>query len=398
MRSRRHRKKRDYTGVLAAAIVVVTVLLLCAAAVLFFRSEDSAPAAASPETLAPLPEKQLKQVNMYEDDTLKCVREFRYNENGLLAEVKEHWLGQGNGSSEMTVTFAYDDAARVVESKTCFDGETEPFALEEYTYNDKGQLVSIRYGGAKGEGCVTYEYDEGRMPVRAVSEYPTGRTEFLYDQEGNIIRSTTWCGSAEPYTVEEIYRSEIICDGEYRPFTIKARKLIASGEAEAVYACLADSLGTEIYVFPFENPEFTADSDGYLVKARDADSGTNAVYTHLFYYAADAVPQETDEPSGQTQSPSRGGSGKLKYPISEEDCYIIYRNYFGYEMCADESMAVEVYHHGEGDEEYLMFAIYRLNENTGIYTMTGAFTVYVNTGLCRREITGEEFWAEDYYD
>ena len=31
-------------------------------------------------------------------------------------------------------------------------------------------------------------------------------------------------------------------------------------------------------------------------------------------------------------------------------------------------------------------------------TMTGAFTVYVNTGLCRREITGEEFWAEDYYD
>ena len=88
-------------------------------------------------------------------------------------------------------------------------------------------------------------------------------------------------------------------------------------------------------------------------------------------------------------------AGSLNYPISEEDCYIIYKNYFGYEMKSGEDYTITVDRYGEGDEERLAFGIYRLNSNTGGYTLQGVFYVYVNTGICKRD--GIVFQADDYY-
>ena len=85
----------------------------------------------------------------------------------------------------------------------------------------------------------------------------------------------------------------------------------------------------------------------------------------------------------------------LKYPISEEDCYIIYKNYFGYDMKADNSIEVVVDRYGQGDEEVLYFSIYRFNENYGGYSLQGTFDVYVNTGVCIRDDI--VFQADDYY-
>ena len=90
-------------------------------------------------------------------------------------------------------------------------------------------------------------------------------------------------------------------------------------------------------------------------------------------------------------------TGPLSYPISEEDCYIIYKNYFGCEMKADKTMKVVVERWGKGDQETICFSIYRQNENAGGYTLANAFYVKVNTGECSSEFSDEVFQAEDYY-
>lgn len=97
-------------------------------------------------------------------------------------------------------------------------------------------------------------------------------------------------------------------------------------------------------------------------------------------------------PTAESESPK---GKKLSYPISEGDCYIIYKNYFGYEMKADESIEVVVDHFGEDDEEALAFCIYHRNPNTGDYIIAGTFFVNINTGVCERDDI--VFQADDYY-
>ena len=83
------------------------------------------------------------------------------------------------------------------------------------------------------------------------------------------------------------------------------------------------------------------------------------------------------------------------YPISEEDCYTIYKNYFGYEMVNEDTSFADVGYSGQGGNEVIYFDIYRLNENHGGYTIQGTFSVNTNTGLCERS-DGVQFYAEDY--
>lgn len=93
--------------------------------------------------------------------------------------------------------------------------------------------------------------------------------------------------------------------------------------------------------------------------------------------------------------PSTPKDDQLHYPISEEACYVIYKNYFGYDMKCDDSMEVVVDRFGKGDKEVLCFSIYRLNENWGGLKLQGTFEVYVNTGVCvRDDIT---FQADEFY-
>lgn len=136
-------------------------------------------------------------------------------------------------------------------------------------------------------------------------------------------------------------------------------------------------------------------SDGSLVAAGDNSFGQLGIVD----FAEDLTYGGRGE-FDQGRNGSQQGAGKLKYPISEEDAYIVYKNYFGYEMVADESIMVEAFHTGKGKEEVLLFTIYHLNENHGGYTWTGEFTVYVNTGVCVRypDANGATvFQAEDYY-
>lgn len=94
--------------------------------------------------------------------------------------------------------------------------------------------------------------------------------------------------------------------------------------------------------------------------------------------------------------------GSLRYPISEEDGYIIFRNYFGFDMWLTENSAVEVSRSGEGDDEMLLFTILFEVIEGKPYDLWGFFEVYVNTGVCTGGAAGHSdlwsvFQADDYY-
>lgn len=392
-KNRKPPKKSGFKRFLAAVVVIS----ICIAAAAFFWNKDKiSPVKSADDTIAQLEKtgKLLRQVNTYENDVLKCITDFRYNENGLITEVADHLFGEEYRYSESITTFAYDYADRVIESRVYLGSAKENVESTEYTYNDKGQLASIHRKDTHGEGIVTYEYDSQGKLVRAVSEDNSSRTVFLYDEEGNLLESTTYHNDGQTYTVKDIHRTKIIYDGEYKPFIIRATEIADTGSVEAIFAQIEDVMGTAIYSFPLTNPEFTADGDGYLVKVKDVLQYSDIVRTYLFYYDGDELPQEPEETTTGTQNAEKGNS-KLKYPISEEDCYIIYKNYFGYEMEADESIQVVVTRLGEGDKENLFFAIYHLNEVNGGFTWAGTFIVYVNTGVCERDDI--VFQADDYY-
>ena len=131
---------------------------------------------------------------------------------------------------------------------------------------------------------------------------------------------------------------------------------------------------------------------------QDRDAATYQLISYVLDW--NSKPDEENninQAVDSSESESICERSKLKYPISEDDCYIIYKNYFGYEMQADESFQIDVDRLGKGDNEVLYFTIYHLNEITDGYTWADAFSVYVNTGVCERELMGEVFQADDYY-
>lgn len=348
--------------------------------------------------------KLLRQVNTYENDVLNCITVFSYNENGLITEVTDHYYGEEYRYSESISTFAYDYADRVIESRLSLGSAKEYSESTEYIYNDKGQLASIHRKDTHGEGIITYEYDAQGKLVRAVSEDEGSRTVFLYDEDGNVLESTTYYNNGQTYTVKGIHQTRIIYDGEYKPFIIRATEVANTGAIETVFAQIEDMMGTAIYSFPLENPEFTADGDGYLVKVKDVWQYSDIVRTYLFYYDGDELPEKAE---GTPTEPQNAGNepqkeiGKLEYPISEKDACIIFKNYFGSEF-DDENITVEISRAGEGDSEMLLFDI-KMEFFTGKPPMTwGFFNVYVNTGRCTGGAQGHEdiwpvFQAEDYY-
>lgn len=110
-------------------------------------------------------------------------------------------------------------------------------------------------------------------------------------------------------------------------------------------------------------------------------------------------PEPSAQPLTTATEPPKA-DGKLNYPISEKDCYIIFKNFFGWEMESCDKVEVERY--GEGDEEMLRFSLMvEMIEGEPLY-LWGFFKVYVNTGVCTGGAQGHfDIWpvfqADDYY-
>lgn len=350
--------------------------------------------------------KTLMRINRYDENgILKQETIFNYSANEILINAVDRELDQTSSVvHEAVIPFTFDEKGRLTEIGTA-DSDYYYYDTAGYVYNNGDQLISsfLASGGASG---ITYEYDnQNRLVRKFEDDYSapiTVETFFYYDDDtkseirAKEITTSSWEG--ERPTIEEktyVYsfdgngRVVTICGEsdittyryEYWPIVIEEH---VNSDTGYMYQELnyVDRMGEtiwSIYLSSAISEEQTLD-DGSLEKLNL--STNSGIVTYEFVYC-DSESTETNRKS-------------LKYPISEEDCYVIYKNYYGCEMESDEYQ-VQVYRHGSGTEEVLVFNIYRLNEISGGFTWTNAFSVYVNTGICSLEFSDEFFQADDYY-
>lgn len=130
----------------------------------------------------------LTQLNQYsKDGTLYNRFDFEYNENDQLSVVRSSI----DPSYDKAWTYYYDDSGHLI--KIDFRENGNAFTLEEYHYNQKGQLESSFYSDVDYDTEYTYFYNS-----QGVLEKTVGRNE------GQII------------TIEYEYNSDGLVEREYR--------------------------------------------------------------------------------------------------------------------------------------------------------------------------------------
>lgn len=136
------------------------------------------------------------------DGNVLSVETYAYNSQDQRAMATVEGVYQGDPGSYSTVkVYSYDDQGRLVkeESETIsqIEGENESkdFSRTEYVYQDDGNIAESRtYSGENLTSETTYTYDQGRLGTQQTTYEPSGEVEiisFEYDQQGNLIRKVT---------------------------------------------------------------------------------------------------------------------------------------------------------------------------------------------------------------
>lgn len=343
-------------------------------------------------------EKKKRQLTAVIRTDGKDVREYflSYNEKGLLTDVKEY-DDYDRTDCVYWQQMNYDTQDRMIEKWLPVSWPSGPIGA--YTYREDGKLLA--FFSAEGGTTEEYFYDENGVNIRKEMMLDEGPEvwEHTYDEEGQLVSSqvtrrmlgTTYLDDYR-YVYDEQGRLSM-CDYtstgtpcqthyeyQYLPFWVVTHKIPSD---ESVFIELVDSQGHMIWSLAgIYNPRYYRDEEGYLTKII-SDNWNDQQETFYFLYDGEELTE-----------PVQSKAGKLSYPIQEEDCYIIYRNYFGYEMKSSDDIQI-VIDRLDGEQEKICFAIYKLNPNTQGYTIQGDFEVDVNTGVCTRgDIT---FQADDYY-
>lgn len=138
-------------------------------------------------------------------------------------------------------------------------------------------------------------------------------------------------------------------------------------------------------------PELLTNEYGYVTEIRDPIYN-DTVRTYSIYYNGEVLSEQSDDAAQPKTS--------LSYPISLNDCYIIYRNYYGQDM--RDGNTVEVSRSTEDGENVLYFYIkdyFIKGEPPVTYAV---FEVFVDSGTCTGGAESHSdiwptFQAEDYY-
>lgn len=269
--------------------------------------------------------------------------------------------------------YEYDEQGRLVKCVETFLS-APGFVETEYTYDSAGILI-------KTEETTTYTW--GDVPTVEVVTY-----SFTYDDQGRVSTKTS-----DSYSYLYNY--------DFPLLTIEERSHRSQFDGRIITESTAyfqDVMGSTIWSIAFTDAKITSDNEGYIVNAvADLYSGP---VTYQFFYDGE-TPKDIDggfdSSSGSGEPDDNDTSDVLSYPISEEACYIIYKNFFGSEM--SEYERIEINRYGEGAAEYIAFDLYgKIEIMPGIPNY--CFYVYVNTGKCEAgtPVGGwYEFQAEDYY-
>ncbi|MCK9223960.1 MAG: hypothetical protein M0R46_02980 [Candidatus Muirbacterium halophilum] len=103
-----------------------------------------------------------------------------YNNNNHLIERKE-FVREGKESGVEVTEYKYDSAGKLVKAYYS-DGE-----IEEFKYDDNGNRIELK---SRAYGKIRFSYDKSRLvKITTLDDLgnPSGKTEIVYDEEGNIV-------------------------------------------------------------------------------------------------------------------------------------------------------------------------------------------------------------------
>ena len=408
------KRKTAYGTNLLIGIAVGVVLVLAIAGSLAIRASRSAKpsaqtSAAVESTAAVSTEAATSDEPQYRQPTPTMIRitddgqpwaviRFTYDADLLMTEYVEEHFTDGEVTSTEQLSMTYDDQSRlirrdVVRSDMVFEDGTSGYYI--YRYDTAGNLVYTENTTFAGWSRVTYTYDPENRLTRTVEEYDlyTLTTDYIYGADGNVeqreesydygngdIRKETQLGDGEPAVITDYRPFEFILYDNYADIW------------EEVGISIPDKAGQSVwYTLLGEVAELRTDEDGYVTEIKHLNSD-GTIRTYSIYYNGEA-------PSGQFINlvPPKTS---LSYPISLEDCLIIYRNFYGREMCKDN--IVEACRATEDGENVLLFFIkdYFIKGEAPI--TYEVFKVFVDSGKCTGGGEGHSdrwptFQAEDYY-
>lgn len=343
---------------------------------------------------------RLTQANRYQDGKLIESVFLHYSEDGFLEEVDTAFIRDDGSEGKSLLRFSCDSHGRMVKYESWYDDFTgEASETVTYEYSEDGRLFRedhIRRNELIG--YVIYEYDEKGHLRKTSARNQSGDLEsvHLYDTEGKVIQKTIWLPNGDSETYDNVDEPHPDRVEVYPPFTVSWLTTENSASVD-----LLDSAGKIMHGFPIQGSNLVFDEDGLLAETTDWSMGVEYVYK--FYYNEE-IPEESLTFTSSAAGAESPNGGRLSYPISEEDCYIIFRNYYGFDMfdLADDAASVEVSRMGEGDKEMLFFDIQMEILPGEPLENWGFFNVYVNTGVCTGGAQGHSdlwpvFQADDYY-
>lgn len=408
------KRKTAHSANLLIGIAVGVGLVLAIAGSLAIRAGKSAKpsaqtsaavestAAVSTEATAP-GEPQYRQpmptmIRITDDGQPWSIIRFTYGADLLMTEYSEEYFTDGAVDWTVQTSMTYDDQARLVRqdiTRSDLTYEDGSGGYRTYRYDDAGNLIFNENKTFESWSKTTYVYDFDNRLTRTVEEYGpyTLTTDYIYDADGNVeqreesydygngdIRKETQLGDGKPAVITDYKPFEFILYDNYADIW------------EEVGISIPDKAGQSVwYTLLSEVAELRTDENGYVTEIKHLNSD-GTIRTYSIYYNGETPSEQSDKPVQPKAS--------LSYPISLEDCLIIYRNFYGREMCKDN--IVEACRATEDGENVLYFFIKDYFIKGEAPVTYAVFEVFVDSGKCTGGAESHSdrwptFQAEDYY-
>ena len=349
---------------------------------------------AATENKTEYPQASPAMICIYDDDALWAVIRFSYDGNRLMTEYSEEHFTDGETEWTQQASMTYDNQERLIRqditrSDMTFDDGSSGHHI--YRYDSAGNLIYKESETFEGWSKTTCSYDSKNRLIRSREECEpyTVTTAYIYDSNGNVERREESYDDGYGSTWSETLSGdgkEKICT-DYKPFELTFYK----DALNTTRISITDKVGQTVWTTLLGRPMLRTNEHGYLTEIRDEIFG-GKIRTYQIRYDGETPSEPSDEPVK--------AQGKLRYPISVNDCFVIYRNYFGRDM--RNGNTIEICRSVEDGKEVLYFYIkeYFLEGEAPI--TYEVFKVFTDSGMCTGGGEGHSdnwpiFQAEEYY-
>ena len=300
-----------------------------------------------------------------------------YNEDGYI--LTERYVSE---YSDETTTYTYDDLGRKTSQTTkstyTYEGETNTYenstvyeydvwgnlakstengsgdyvSTITYTYDDQARLIREEQQDNGYSSVYTYEYDEQGNQVKYTSEDSSGwvySTLWKYDGEGNMLREQGMSGDDVSYTVDNLYRDGLLIRSTYN----------GAGDYVTETTYEYDAQGRQIHTKTVssgsENESFTAyDEAGNIVRSEYKDEDFGYVTTFTYDGEGRETGSETVNQNGETSRLTNeyDKAGKLVRSVNEAGG-MVSETVYAYDKAARKMTVTETYTYPPAEQIFI---------------------------------------------